>query len=435
VDVSPLGFREAADRSKPGVVLVSNRLPATATLVGDRVEIVRSVGGVATGLRGVHERGGRAWVGWPGETPTLDRARKKELTDAFRAQGLEPVDLTTREIKRFYEGFANGVLWPLFHYDLDRIPLDARDFDVYRAVNEKFADAVTRRVSPGDSIWIHDYQLMLLPALLRERLPDARIGYFHHVPFPSSEIFRVLPWRERILEGLLGADLVGFHTHAYARHFASAALRVLGLDAEFDVVRRGDRATRIGVFPMGVDVARHAELASDPDVIAESERFRSDGGEKILVGVDRLDYTKGLRRRLLAFGRLLERRPEFRGRVRFIQVAAPSRSKVDAYAKFRRDVNEIVGRVNGAYGAPDFTPLQYAARSFDEREVAALYRAADAVVVTPLRDGMNLVAKEFVAARTDGDGVLILSETAGAAAELGEALIVNPFDVDSMADA
>jgi trehalose 6-phosphate synthase/phosphatase len=282
---------------------------------------------------------------------------------------------------------------------------------------------------------VHDYHLMLLPALLRARLPGARIGLFLHVPFPSSEVFRILPWRREVLEGALGADLVGFHTFAYMRHFAASLLHVEGVEPDIDRVHLANgREVRLGVFPMGVDVARFAELARDPDVLAEADAIRRDaGGRQIVLGIDRLDYTKGIPRRLEAVERLLGREPPLRERIRYLQVAVPSREAVDSYQRFARQVEERVGHINGECGTLHSTPVHYVHRSVSARELVALYCSADVMLVTPLRDGMNLVAKEFVASRVDEDGVLVLSEFAGAAAELGEALVVNPYDVDAVA--
>ncbi len=416
-------------------VLVANRLPATIVATDDGARLEPSVGGVATGLKAVHDAGGGVWVGWPGEVPRLSRNARSALDREFSALRLVPVPLSVTEVRRFYEGYANGVLWPLFHYQLERLPLDSRDFDEYRKVNEKYADVVARHVQPGDDVWIHDYQLALLPGLLRERIPDARIGFFLHIPFPAAEVFRTLPQREAILRGVLGADLVGFHTVGYLRHFAASTAHCLGLEPDFDRVGFDGRNVQLGVFPMGVDSRHFADLAADDGVRARAVEIRAGAPERLVVGIDRIDYTKGLRRRLLAFGRLLERSPEWRGRVRYVQIAVPSRTKVEAYVRFGRELDELVGRINAAYTTAEQVPIHYVGRGFDDRELTALYRAADVCVVTPLRDGMNLVAKEFVASRTDDDGVLVLSEFAGASAELGEALIVNPFDIDGTAAA
>lgn len=418
----------------PRLLIVSNRLPVTIHATADGgVHVEPSSGGLATGMRGPHERMGGLWIGWPGSREGLSAGARAEADRRLAELKLVPVPLSGDEITRYYEGYSNGVLWPLFHYAVARIPPVVRDFDAYEAVNRRFADAVAERYQPGDRIWIHDYQLMLVPGLLRERIPEARIGFFLHIPFPSSEIFRVAPHREALLEGLLGADLVGFHTATFVRHFASSVLRILGASTEVDrVVWRG-REVRLGVFPMGVDAARFSALAQTNEVRVHAESHRTDGA-RLLVGVDRLDYTKGIPRRLLAFERLLQSHPELRGRVRLVQVAVPSREKVEAYAEFRDEVDALVGRIHGEWATPAWSPIHYMYRGLAESDIVALYRAADAVLVTPLRDGMNLVAKEFVASRPDGDGVLVLSEFAGAAAELSEALQVNPYDVDRTAE-
>jgi trehalose 6-phosphate synthase/phosphatase len=423
-----------AASSQARLLIVSNRLPVTVRSDRGDVVVVPSTGGLATGLKGPHERSGGVWIGWPGDVSRLDADQREQLDTRLADLKTAPVYLTQGEVSRFYDGFSNGVLWPLFHYLVDRIPNDTRDFDAYRKVNERYADAVTHVYQPGDVVWIHDYQLMLLPAMLRKRLPEAKIGFFLHIPFPATEIFRTLPWRAHILEGLLGADLIGFHTFAYSRHFATALLRVLGIEALIDRVPYDGREVRIGVFPMGIDAATFRALAAEEGVVDEARTIRAQGGEtKLLLGIDRLDYTKGIPRRLLGIERLFERDPQLRGRVRFVQLAVPSRTSVEAYSEFRREVDELVGRINGAFGTVAWSPIQYMYRAISQRHLVALYRAADVMLVTPLRDGMNLVAKEFVASREDEDGVLVLSEFAGAAAELGDALLVNPYDVEQMA--
>jgi len=287
---------------------------------------------------------------------------------------------------------------------------------------------VASHYQPGDLIWVHDYQLLLLPQLLRRRLPDARIGFFLHIPFPAEELFRTLPERDEVLEGLLGADLVGFHTPAYLRHFA-ASLTLLGLTVDIDRVQLSNREVRLGVFPMGIDADSFGSMAQSPDIEEEVRAIKGNGNQRLLVGVDRLDYTKGIPRRLLAYERMLELHPELRERVRLMQVAVPSRTNVEAYQEYRSVVDGLVGRINGVFGTPHWVPVHYIYRGISESELVALYRAADVMVVTPLRDGMNLVAKEFVASRTDEDGVLVLSEFAGASWELPEAIQVNPYDV------
>ena len=424
------------------LLIVSNRLPLTIkTEEGDdgrakRIELVGSSGGLATGLRGPHQRSNGLWIGWPGDASGLSEAQRAEVDVKLAEAKAAGVHLTPDELKRYYNGFSNGVLWPLFHYQLDRIPADAQDWDAYRAVNERFAAKVLECYRPGDDIWVHDYHLMLVPSILRRRLPDARIGFFLHIPFPPSDIFRTLPWRSEILEGLLGADLIGFHAFAYARHFSTSVLHVLGRESTGEGVMVDGRNVRFGVFPMGIDASSFQSLAGEAEVVAEAESIRSEArDQQVLLGIDRLDYTKGIPHRLAAFERLLEREPSLRGRVRLVQLAVPSREDVDAYAETRTRLDEIVGRVNGRFGTASWTPIHYLYRALTPRHVVALYRAADVMLVTPLRDGMNLVAKEFVASRVDEDGVLVLSEFAGAATELGDALLVNPFHTDGLADA
>jgi len=416
------------------LLIVANRLPVTVSATDTGVEVQRSTGGLATGLLGPHEQSDGLWIGWSGAPGDLDATRQALLDEQLAAMRLVGVPLTSEQVTRFYEGFSNGVLWPLFHYLLEQIPLQVSDWEGYVEANKVFADVVAAHYQPGDLIWVHDYQLFLLPGLLRERLPSARIGFFLHIPFPSEELFRTLPSRDRILEGMLGADLVGFHTPAYLRHFATSLTDILGHSVEIDRVQLPGREVRLGVFPMGVDAKTFAALADDPAIAAEAEAIRGDGSVRILVGVDRLDYTKGIPRRLLSYERMLEAHPELREKVRLVQVAVPSRTNVGAYQDFRSLVDGLVGRINGAFGTPRWVPVHYIFRALTEPDLVALYRAADVMLVTPLRDGMNLVAKEFVASRTDGDGVLVLSEFAGAAWELPEALQVNPYDVDGSAE-
>jgi trehalose 6-phosphate synthase/phosphatase len=431
-----LDTNPSAMRPKPGgrLLLVSNRLPVTAVVDAAGVRVEPSAGGLATGLRGPHQRSDSLWIGWPGDLPKLRARRRAELDASLRSLRCVPIHLSRTEIRRFYDDVSNGVLWPLFHYMVDQMPNETRGWDTYREVNQKFADAVIELYKPGDLIWVHDYQLMLLPQMLRTALPDANIGFFLHIPFPSSEVFSVLPWREEILEGLMGSDLIGFHTPPYLRHFATSLRRVLGRDVDVDRVLVHGREVRLGVFPMGIDAHAWEERADTDAVVARVEEIRREGGDrKLLVGIDRLDYTKGIPRRLLAIERMFQLDPSLCERVRLLQVTVPSREKIGPYAEFRRKIDELVGRINSTYGTPGWMPIHSMHRSLSEDEITALYRAADVMLVTPLRDGMNLVAKEFVATRTDRDGVLVLSEFAGAASELGEALHVNPYDIDSMA--
>ena len=416
------------------VLIVSNRLPVTARWVNGDVRLNRSSGGLASALRPVHEDGDGIWFGTAGDV-SLRRRAHGALARELEKLRCVPVYLGRSETRVFYEGVCNGIVWPLFHDQLNRLPLVVEGWDVYERINARFADCVAEQWRPGDVIWIHDYHLMRLPALLRERLPNARIGFFLHVPFPNPELFLVLPYRRELVTGLLGADLVGFHTRRYRGHFTAALRRLLHLEMDADEhVRHPGGITRLGVFPIGIDAQALSDRARDREVSQQVLSLRSRN-ERLLLGVDRLDYTKGFLRKILAFERMLDSHPEYRGHVRLLQVAVPSREGVEEYQRFQRDVEMQVSRVNGAFATPSWTPVQYMNQSVSEPELLALYRAADAMLVTPLRDGMNLVAKEFVAARSDESGVLILSEFAGAADELEEAVIVNPYDVAAMGQA
>jgi trehalose 6-phosphate synthase/phosphatase len=412
------------------LIVVSNRLPVTVSADRGGASVTPSMGGLATGLRGPFDRSRGLWIGWPGSLARLGDAARAEVRRALDDLRCVPVELSAEEVRCYYEDFSNGVLWPLFHYLLDRIPLHSGGWDAYTRVNARFADAVVAHYRPGDLVWVQDYHLLLLPELLRRRLPDARIGFFLHIPFPASEVFRLLPWRTQVLQGLLGADLVGFHTPSYARNFSSAVVRLLGHEPMFDEVQVDGRRVRVRAYPMGIDAATFAGPGAPLD-----DGPRLAEGEQILLGVDRLDYTKGIRRRLTAVDRVLQRRPDLRGKLRTIQIAVPSREKVGAYEDFRARVEQTVGSINGRWATLDRAPINYMYRGLSQEQLISLYRAAAVMLVTPQRDGMNLVAKEYAAARTDGDGVLVLSEFAGAAEEMPEALIVNPFDIDGMADA
>jgi trehalose 6-phosphate synthase/phosphatase len=420
------------------VLIVSNRLPIS--VARDAAGVLRvnpSSGGLATGLSGVHSSSGGLWIGWPGISGPLQPQEEATLSARYAELSVVPVPLSEDEVERYYEQFCNGILWPALHYLISDLPLQIKGYDLYEAVNRRFADAVVAHYRSGDIIWIHDYQLMLAPQMIRERLPDARIGFFLHIPFPASDVFRILPFREALLTGLLGADLVGFHTAAYMRHFVSSVLRTLGVASDVDRLRWEGRNVRIGVFPMGVDASGFADRAASSAVAGHLAAVRSHEpeGTRLLVGIDRLDYTKGIPRRLLSYEHMLRKYPELREKVRLIQVAVPSRTNVERYQDFRSMVDTLIGRIHGQFATPSWVPVHYIYRGLPVDEVVALYRAANVMLVTPLRDGMNLVAKEFVAARTDEDGVLVLSDFAGAASELAEAVHVNPYDVDGTAEA
>jgi trehalose 6-phosphate synthase/phosphatase len=418
-----------------GLVLVSNRLPVTATYERGRLQLERSSGGLAAGLIGPHEEGDGKWVGWPGDLPRLSKAQRKELETQLAKRRVEPVYLSRADVKGFYEEVANGVLWPVFHYRIDQLEMYPQGWPAFVKVSEAFARATAAAYKPGDAVWIHDYHLVLVPGYVRRSLLDAPIGFFLHIPFPAPAVFRVIPWRREILEGMLGADVVGFHTQSDVDHFIAACGEVLHAETAAGVVTFGGRRTRVAAFPLGIDTQFWQEISQRRDVIERADEIRQGmNGRKLLLGIDRLDYTKGLRHRLTALEILFERSPETAQKVCLIQVVFPSREGIESYAAFKRRVDEMVGRINGRFSTTSEAPIRVLSRNLTPEEVSALYQAADVMLVTPVRDGMNLVAKEFVANRTKEDGVLILSEFAGAADELSEAVIVNPYHVEELAD-
>jgi len=421
------------------LIIVSNRLPMTVSREEGGFSFRPSVGGLATGLASFHRGYESVWVGWPGlNREDLHEKEDRELRRGLEGEGCLPVLLGREAFDLFYRGFCNNTLWPLFHYFVQYIEYRDEYWEAYKRVNQAFADAVLEVAGPEDTIWIQDYHLLLLPGLLRQRLPRATIGFFLHIPFPSSEVFRLLPWREELLENLLGADLIGFHTYDYLRHFFATVRRLLGHDQVFPgklVLLVGERLVRVDAFPMGIDFQRYAELSQSSAVESEMKRMREViGPRKVILSVDRLDYSKGLIQRLEAFDLFLERHPEYRENVTLVLKAIASRTGVRQYAALKQRLDELVGRINGKYSSISWMPIWYLYQFLPDESLVALYRLADIALLTPLRDGMNLIAKEFLASRSDEEGVLILSEMAGAAKELPEALLVNPNDSRAIAD-
>jgi trehalose 6-phosphate synthase/phosphatase len=421
------------------VVIVANRLPVTVTRVGDVLHAEPSVGGLATGLRRHHERSGGLWIGWAGYPEVLGAGRSPELARLLAPLGAVPVPLSVEEVTRYYEGISNGVLWPLFHYLLDQMPLRVEHWRSYVVANERFADAIAAHHRPGDQVWVHDYQLMLVPAMLRERVPGARIGFFLHIPFPSAEVFATL----RCAPSCCAAcSAPTWSASTRRRTRGTSGARCTAPSACRSTRTSTPRASRTAAAPRAWASSRwgwtrrtSARARAATPWSRALAHVRAPDDEALLLGVDRLDYTKGIPRRLLAYEQLLARHPDLRGHVRLVQLAVPSREGVKAYQRIRRDVERLVGRINGAFGTAQWAPIHYLYRSVSDAELLALYRAAAVMLVTPLRDGMNLVAKEFVASRADEDGVLVLSEFTGAADELPDALQVNPYDVDGCAAA
>ena len=349
-----------------------------------------------------------------------------------------PVFLKRSEIDKYYYGFANRTLWPLFHYFTSYCTFEKSEWDAYHHVNQKFFKEIISLSDGADTFWVHDYHLMLLPHLLRTYFPKTDIGFFLHIPFPSSEIYRILPWRNEVLEGILGSDLVGFHTYEYARHFLSSVLRLLGHENEFGAVSIDDRVVLVDNFPMGVDAQNIMSLLKQESTQNDLRKFQKivqKRDRKIILSVDRLDYSKGIPHRLLAIEDFLLRYPKWREKCMYIMLCVPSRTKVRDYALLKQEVESLVGKINGRFGTPGWMPVYYMYRSFPFQRLLPLYTLSDIALVTPVRDGMNLVAKEYVASRTDDTGVLILSGTAGAEAELGEALVVNVYSKDDIVDA
>lgn len=425
----------ASEKQDQRLIIVSNRLPVSVERTQDGLNFQPSVGGLATSLNALRDETEMLWLGWPGITPQSDDERDQIQARLRQDYGCVPIFLPEDTFDKYYAGFSNGCLWPLFHYFTEYTHYDWDEWRAYQQVNRLFSEALQGIVEPEDRVWVHDYHLMLLPAMIREHVPKSAIGFFLHIPFPSYELFRTLPWREEILQGLLGADLIGFHSFSYARHFNSALLRILGLENEFGRVVVDERPLRVDTFPLGVDVDRFGSAHELPEVqegLAELERQR--GERQIVLSVDRLDFTKGLLERLRAFSRFLEEYPDWRGRVSMVSICVPSRQAVPEYQALKRQVDELIGRINGRFSEPGWTPIWYLYRKLPFKGLVPFYLLADVALVTPLRDGMNLVSKEYLAARSDGTGVLVLSETAGSAEELGEALIVNPHDEPSIVE-
>ena len=413
------------------LLVVSNRLPLTAKRVSGRWRGERSSGGLVAAMAPLMEQSDGLWLGWPGDSlPGEPEGRARLMREWEEQHGYVAVEIPAKVSRSFYEGYANDTLWPLLHGFPTRVVFAHESWTAYRAANERFAEVVLSRTRKGDLIWAHDYQLMLVPQLIRADAPDARIGFFLHIPFPSSEVFRILPEREDLLRGLLGADSLAFQTHGHLHNFRRSLLQVLGLESQMDSVQFDGRVIRLSALPIGIQSDEWKELiGSDPKVgKRRAELNARHYGRKLIISVDRLDYTKGIPERLRTFRRLLRSSPTWRGKVTLVQVAVPSRERVPAYAELRSEVSELVGEVNGDFGTPEWQPVVYLRRSVNKQELAALYSAADVAWVGPLRDGMNLVAKEYVACQHEGDGVLVLSEFAGAAHELGEALRINPYD-------
>jgi len=416
----------------PELIVVANRLPVEPVyqdgdpdqaIVGYRL----APGGLVSALESVLRSEKAVWIGAGSDALDIDHGSLQ----------LEAVSVDPHDMHDYYEGFSNSAIWPLYHDAVVTPSYHRHHFRAYERVNRAFAERIAEIAEPGATVWIHDYQLQLVPSLLRTLRPDLSIGFFLHIPFPPSALFAQLPWRRQILEGLLGADLIGFHTHDDARAFVYSCERFLGLAAHEGTIRVGERRVSVGAFPIGIDAQGFSDMAASPDVLARARQLREEMGspETVLLGVDRLDYTKGIDIRLKAFAELLQDERLDPATTVFVQVAVPSRENISQYQQIRDDIELLVGRFNGSLATFEATPIHYLRRVLEREELIALYLAADVMLVTPLRDGMNLVAKEYVACRNDETGALVLSEFTGAARELLQAWLVNPYDTSGVSEA
>ena len=426
--------------------IVSNRLPVSISQNDDDFELVPSVGGLATGMRSIYKEYGGKWIGWPGiAADEITESETHKIDEKLVDESCLAVHLTKEEINLYYEGFSNNVIWPLFHYFAQFIEYNSEYWDAYQKVNQKFADKTLEVLNDGDTIWVHDYQLLLVPEMIKSKKPGVTVGFFLHIPFPSYEVFRILPWRKELIKGMMGADLIGFHTYDYERHFFSSVRRLFGYEVSFNQIHVENRIIMGDALPMGIDYGKFMEMSKalmqktlqqKSELHRELEKyFLVSPNRKLILSIDRLDYTKGIPNRLRAFEHFLERYPEFRNQVTLIMLVVPSRGEVDQYKLLRSEVDELVGRINGRFGGVNYTPIWYFYRSLPFESLIELYSNSDVALITPVRDGMNLVAKEYIASRVNKTGVIVLSEMAGAAKEMGEAIIINPNNEPEIAEA
>ncbi|HEX8576049.1 MAG TPA: bifunctional alpha,alpha-trehalose-phosphate synthase (UDP-forming)/trehalose-phosphatase [Flavobacterium sp.] len=426
-------------------IIVSNRLPLEFQLSENEIIVNPSVGGLATGLKSVHEEGNSLWVGWSGLVKEqLDVLLRATVEQLAMEQRCITVPLTEKDVDDFYFGFSNKALWPLFHYFLEYVDYSPEQWEAYKEVNFKFAQTVLEHAEEGDTIWVHDYQLLLLPSILKKKNPKLSVGFFLHIPFPAFEIIRTFPWREELLYGIMGADLIGFHTYDYVQHFLNSVRRIVGHEIKFNEIFCKDRIIKVDSFPMGIDYKSFYNAAiehqnrneTDQSTLMSriNEHLDNYTDSKLILSIDRMDYTKGIPNRIKGFEYFLDKYPEYREKVRLVMLAVPSRSNVPQYQKLKSETDELVGRINGKFATINWTPIWYFYRSMPFDDLIDLYASSHVALISPIRDGMNLVAKEYVATRANQDGVIILSEMAGAASEMQEALLINPNNMEQFAD-
>ncbi|UYL10766.1 bifunctional alpha,alpha-trehalose-phosphate synthase (UDP-forming)/trehalose-phosphatase [Bdellovibrio sp. SKB1291214] len=417
----------------PQRIFVSNRLPYS---INENGELKRGSGGLVSALMGVSKSESFSWFGF--ETDENNALLMHNMVRKTEGNvNCYPVYLDKEVYDKYYNGFANDILWPLFHYESHLTNFDRKSWECYREANQVMAQQIAEIAQAGDTVWIHDFHFFLLPKMLRELCPGVRIGFFLHIPFPAAELFRQIPVREELLDGVLACDLIGFHEHSYLRQFIVTLKMVMGVDANFIQAQHEGHRTQLGVYPISIESDEFKEKAESDQVRNKVEEYRRNQSNPfVIVGVDRLDYSKGLELKLRGFQHALDKYPELRGQISLLQIAIPTREDVPAYMNIRREVEHMVGSITGAFGTPSYNPVHYVYNSVSETELLALYRSSNAILVTSKRDGMNLVAMEYVMAQDLATpGSLILSEFAGAASLLSDALLINPWDVDSVADA
>ncbi|KQC14220.1 MAG: trehalose-6-phosphate synthase [Desulfuromonas sp. SDB] len=423
--------------SKKRLVIISNRLPVSVE-IKDEIQYHQSMGGLATGLSSFYQNYNCVWVGWSGLTDEeVNPEQRKEITRQLKQEyQCHPLFLPEKHLNNYYYGFCNESIWPLFHYFNQYAIFKKEYWESYYQVNKFFSEKLTKILDTGDILWIHDYHLFLLPGMIRKKFPDLAIGYFLHIPFPSFEIFRLLPWRKELLEGVICSDLIGFHTYDYVRHFLSSVRRILGYEHTLGKLKVKNHVALVDIFPMGIEYSKFATAVRKKEIKKEIKKIKDNlPKKKIILSIDRMDYTKGIEQRLKSYEIFLEKFPKYHQQVTLILVAVPSRTEVEQYQELKKVIEVLVAEINGKYGGISWTPIIFIYRAFLFEELAALYNIADVCLVTPIRDGMNLIAKEYIASKGNQPGVLILSEMAGAVEEMGEVLVINPNDFDQIAQA